>query len=291
MPARELTSLGQSFHVMTEQLFEEEQALKTRINEVNESNELLKQAQERLLRSERLASVGRLAAGLAHELGNPISAMMGLSELLVQGGLSKEEERDFLRRIQRETDRVHRILRDLLDFARPTTKSNTETDEEPGDIRQAINETLGLIRPQKAFREIAIEVALAPELPLVTLPRSKLVQVLLNLLLNAADALATPGKVVISAVVKNATLVELAVTDDGTGVPTAIRQSLFEPFVTTKEVGKGTGLGLAVCRGLVESAGGSITLDEEHQPGARFLLTLQVHCEPLSARPVAGMIG
>jgi signal transduction histidine kinase len=274
LPARELSSLGKSLSVMTERLLAEEQALKARIIEVHETNERLKQAQERLLRSERLASVGRLAAGLAHELGNPISAMMGLEELLLQGGLTPTEERDFLRRIQGETERVHRILRDLLDFARPTTKTNSKEEEEPGSVLAAIDDVLALTRPQKAFRHLRVTTKVPEDLPWVLLPRPKLVQVLLNLLLNAADALPSDGTVCIFAQLSSDHELTLAVEDDGPGVPITIRQSLFEPFVTTKDVGKGTGLGLAVCRGLVEHVGGTIALDESHLNGARFIITL-----------------
>jgi signal transduction histidine kinase len=275
LPARELVTLGNSFQVMTERLLSEERALQRRIAEINEANSRLKQAQENLLRSERLASVGRLAAGLAHELGNPISAMMGLEELVLQGGLSRDEERDFLQRIARETERVHRILRDLLDFARPTTKPNHE-DPQPGDLRQTIDETLALVLPQRAFRELSIVIELSDRLPLVTLARARLMQVLLNLLLNAADALPATGTIRIAASQRSDDSVELSVADDGPGVPTEIRETLFEPFVTTKEVGKGTGLGLSVCRGLVEGAGGSITLDDEYQTGARFVIVLPI---------------
>jgi signal transduction histidine kinase len=301
LPARELTSLGQSLEVMTKRLLTEERALKSRIEEVYEANERLKQAQERLLRSERLASVGRLAAGLAHELGNPISAMMGLEELILQGGLSPDEERDFLRRIQSETERVHRILRDLLDFARPTTKTTTSDEDEPGDVCKAVDETLALVRPQKVFREVSVITDLPGHLPLVILSRPKLVQVLLNLLLNAADALdhsdATEVTLLLPqpSATRNGTdshgrsktiwieafmtpegSVGLSVTDNGLGVPIEIRKNLFEPFVTTKDVGKGTGLGLAVCRGLVEAASGTLMLDEHYTDGAKFVVTLPV---------------
>jgi signal transduction histidine kinase len=276
LPARELESLAQSFHVMTERLLAEEAALKTRIDEVKASHERLEEAQERLLRAERLASVGRLAAGLSHELGNPIAAMMGLIDLLLQGGFSPDEERDFLKRLQRETERIHRILRDLLDFARPTSPSNVKLEEEPSTIESALQETLSLVRPQKGFRGLEIEVDANAQLPLVKLSRSKLVQVLLNLLLNAADALGGTGKISIRALRLNDKQVELTVSDDGPGVPADLRARLFEPFATTKEVGKGTGLGLAVCRGLVEGAGGRIDLDDQYQGGARFRIHLPV---------------
>lgn len=331
LPARELVSLGKSLNTMTEKLLSDERELRRHLDEIHLANERLTEAQERLIRSERLASVGRLAAGLAHEVGNPIAAMLGLEELLLSGSLSADEQLDFLRRIHRETDRIHRILRDLLDFARPTGKSGATVDTEPGDIAVAVTETLALIRPQQAFKQVVISNDLPNDLPLVALSRPKLVQVLLNLLLNAADALtgesesrqafvvrelptetlgnritvrtldgeariegddcaaggvaANVGslsdggaamrvnRIGIAAFVTLRT-VRLTLADNGPGVIDAVRQHLFEPFVTTKEVGKGTGLGLAVCRGLVESSGGNIQLDASYRDGARFVIEL-----------------
>lgn len=288
LPARELTSLGKSLRTMTDKLLSDERELRHHLDEINLANERLKQAQERLIRSERLASVGRLAAGLAHEVGNPIAAMLGLEELVLSGDLSAEEQQDFLRRIHAETERVHRVLRDLLDFARPISNAAGESADEPGDVAASVAETLALIRPQKAFKQIDICSELTSDLPLVTLCRPKLVQVLLNLLLNAADALkaeedpslgsrATPAavnhRITIAATSDDAS-VSVTISDNGPGVASSVRQHLFEPFVTTKEIGKGTGLGLAVCRGLVESIGGSIYLDPAYRDGARFIVEL-----------------
>jgi signal transduction histidine kinase len=318
LPAKELQLLGHSLQTMTDKLLADDRELRQRLDEIHQANERLKQAQERLIRSERLASVGRLAAGLAHEVGNPIAAMLGLEQLLLDGGLSSEEQADFLRRIQRETERIHRILRDLLDFARPTRSDQSETSEDPGDVIQSVQETLALCRPQKAFKPIEIETTLPEALPLVALSRPKLVQVLLNVLLNSADALAsrsdasattalatehksarhadspaapelparrapssatgsaTPqpaARIVITGQVSEA-CVQVTITDNGPGVAESVQQHLFEPFITTKEVGKGTGLGLAVCRGLVEAIGGTIRLDATHEHGARFVIEL-----------------
>lgn len=283
LPAQELVSLGESLRTMTEKLLSDERELRTRIEEIDRANQRLKQAQERLIRSERLASVGKLAAGLAHEVGNPIAAMIGLEELLLAGGLSAEEQTDFLRRIRSETERVHRVLRDLLDFARPARDLNPES-EQPGDVATSIAETLGLVRPQKVFKEIELETVVAPNLPMVALSRAKLIQILLNLLLNAADATVgarphgvrgaeRPCRIQVCAA-SSSLGVTLSVADNGPGVAAEIRTHLFEPFVTTKEVGKGTGLGLAVCRGLVESIGGTIQLDTSYADGARFVLEL-----------------
>jgi two-component system, NtrC family, sensor kinase len=286
LPARELVSLGQSLGTMTEKLLSDERELRRHIEEVNLANQRLKEAQERLIRSERLASVGRLAAGLAHEVGNPIAAMLGLEQLLLDGGLSAAEEADFLRRIHNETERIHRILRDLLDFARPAQGIADGSEEEPGDVATSISETLSLVRPQRGFKQITVVTDLGNPLPLVGLARPKLVQVLLNLLLNAADALSDRRDDAQIGIVARAeaNVVTISITDNGPGVGQRVREHLFEPFVTTKEVGAGTGLGLAVCRGLVESIGGTIQLDTSYAHGARFVVELP-HAAHLGGGP------
>ena len=273
MPARELGLLNQSLSTMTAHLLNEEQEMRKRIDEVHAATERLKDAQERLVRSERLASVGRLAAGLAHEIGNPIASLIGLQDLLIEGGLSPSEHADFLLRMRQETERIHKILRDLLDFARPSQTQDRSALKEPGDVAGAIDDALALVRPQKIMKQVPVERQLEEALPLVALARSELVQVLLNLLLNAADALNGEGAVIIRAKRKGA-LVRIEVEDDGPGLAQSVRERLFEPFVTTKEIGKGTGLGLAVCRGLVEGTGGVIGWDASFSGGTRFVIEL-----------------
>jgi two-component system, NtrC family, sensor kinase len=271
---QELARLGSSVGIMTERLLEEEDKLRRQIDEVERATLRLKEAQDRLVRSERLASVGRLAAGLAHEIGNPIAALIGLQDLVLAGGLTPEEERDFMQRMRKETERINRILRDLLQFARPAAQPLPgEGAAEPGDILTAVNDTAALVSPQKNLKEVSLELEVASGLPPVALGHEPLMQVILNLVLNAADAVGAGGKVrVLAARVDGK--VRLAVEDDGPGVDARVQAQLFEPFVTTKEVGKGTGLGLAVCRGLVEAAGGTITLDSDFKRGARFVVEL-----------------
>jgi two-component system, NtrC family, sensor kinase len=278
MSATELVSLGESVQVMTTRLLQEEEELRHRIDEVHQATEGLRQAQDRLVRSERLASVGRLAAGLAHEIGNPIAALIGFEEMLIQGGLSPEETSDFLLRMRRETERIHRILRDLLDFARPSSPTSPDGCASFGDVAQAITETCSLVSPQKSWKGVTLQTLVESNLPLVRLEREKLVQLLLNLLMNAADATGPEGQVVLSAE-RVEQGVRLTVTDNGPGVAAEVRSRLFEPFVSTKDVGQGTGLGLAVCRGLVEGAGGNIWLDETFAEGARFVCELPLATE------------
>jgi len=278
MPARELQLLEGSLRTMTARLLDEEEELRHRIDEVSAATRRLEEAQTRLIRSERLASVGRLAAGLAHEIGNPIAALMGLQDCLIAGGLSAEEQVDFLSRMRRETERIHQVLRDLLDFARPSQGKEAPLPKQPGDVKSAVEDALALVRPQKIMKAVRIERELEQTLSWVVLPNSELVQVLLNLLLNAADALNGEGQVTVRAK-NNPKGVRIEVEDDGPGVPEEVRERLFEPFVTTKEVGKGTGLGLAVCRGLVEGAGGTIGWDASLASGTRFVIELPVFAE------------
>lgn len=258
--ADELLALGQSLEQMTAKLVADEEALRAKVAEVERYAADLARAQERLVRSERLASVGRLAAGLAHEIGNPIAALLGFEELLLQGGLDEAEQRDFLTRMKRETERIHRILRDLLDFARPV-QGHADEPEAAGDVREAIDDVLALVKPQKALREVELRAEVAPDLPRVTLSHQRIVQVVLNLVLNAADA-APRGHVTVRAARGAEGSVRLSVEDDGPGIAPEVRGRLFEPFVTTKPVGEGTGLGLAVCRGLVEAVGGTISVED-----------------------------
>ncbi len=270
--ARELVDLGRNLHIMTEHLIREEEALRAKVDEVEQATVRLKEAQQRLLRSERLASVGRLAAGLAHEVGNPIAALLGLEDLLLEGGLAPAEQQDFLQRMRKETERISRILRDLLQFARPAEERDRGSSAH-GDLAEAVADTAALIAPQKAMHGVELELAVPPGLPPVALAAEQLMQLMLNLLLNAVDALDGGGHVRVRAE-PSPLGVRLTVEDDGPGVAAIVRERLFEPFVTTKEIGKGTGLGLAVCRGLVEAVGGTITLDTGFQSGARFVVEL-----------------
>jgi signal transduction histidine kinase len=268
---REFAELTDSLTTMLTRLRANEALLLSKIEELTERSEELRQAQDSVVRAERLASVGRLAAGIAHEIGNPIAAILGFEELLLAGGLEKDEERDFLRRMKAETDRVHRVLRDLLDFAR--SKGGGPESEREGRCSavETIESVTALVRPQKHMQSKSLEVEAAGR-PAVAIAAERLQQVLLNLLLNAAHA--AKDRVLVT-VTEEADVVVIAVEDDGAGLAPEIRGRLFEPFATTKEVGEGTGLGLAVCRGLVERARGTIAAEDGARlGGARFVVTL-----------------
>ena len=281
--ARELMELGASVQAMAERLIQEEAALILKVEELTQTTTRLKETQAQLVRSERLASVGRLAAGVAHEIGNPIAALMGMQDLLLEGQLPADTQADFLNRMRRETERIHAVVRDLLDFARPEERGPPEATG-VADVRAVVNDVVALVRPQKAFQSVAVETDVQPGLR-VRMVAGRLTQVLLNIVLNAGAAVASSkradGHVFIRArCVEGKARIE--VEDNGPGIAAQVCDRLFEPFVTTKEVGEGIGLGLAVCRGLVESAGGEVGVDLSFYAGALFYVVLPVADEPRS---------
>jgi two-component system NtrC family sensor kinase len=273
--ARELIDLGASVQAMAERLIREEATLLLKVEELTQTTTQLSRTQAQLVRSERLASVGRLAAGIAHEIGNPIAALMGMQDLLLDGQLPPETQDDFLRRMRRETERIHAVVRDLLDFARPEEKQSLEKVG-AAEVRAVVLDVVALVRPQKLFHSVHIETDIDGSLQ-VALSAPRLTQVLLNMILNAGAAIASTNRTTARVVIRARRAEErvlLEVEDDGPGIAPEVYDRLFEPFATTKEVGEGTGLGLAVCRGLVEAVGGEIGVDTSYREGARFYVVL-----------------
>ncbi len=275
--ATEVARLSRAFNTMAAQLRADRAALEARLDELTKATSELEATQEQLVRSAKLASVGRLAAGVAHEIGNPLSAILGLVELVRDGDLLPEEEAEFLRRIVSETERIHVIIRDLLDFSRTGTAGAPDA-EGAADLAAVVEDAVKLVGPQKDLRRIDIERRFESDLPRVRGKAARHTQVVLNLLLNAADALPNGGEIRIE-LARAEGGVLLAVADSGPGIPEAILGQLFEPFVTTKPVGKGTGLGLAVCHTIVEQLGGRIRAENPREGGARFEVLLPVASE------------
>jgi signal transduction histidine kinase len=280
--ARELAELGVSVQAMTQSLVQGEDAQRAKVDELTRTTAILGEARRQLVRSEQLASVGRLSAGIAHEIGNPIAAILGMLDLLLDGGLTAEEQKDFLSRIKRETERISDVLRDLLDFARPEGGGtpSAQMPAAPADVLTVVEDVFALARPQRPFKTVKLVLDAGRDPVRVALSSPRLTQVLLNLVLNAGAAILSRAEgakvedVVTVRVSREGRTVRIAVEDTGPGVPASIRARIFEPFVTSKDVGEGTGLGLAVCRGVVEAAGGRIDLDEGYAGGARMLVEL-----------------
>jgi C4-dicarboxylate-specific signal transduction histidine kinase len=206
------------------------------------------------LRTEKLATVGRLAAGLAHEVGNPLGAITGYVELArMRLPLDAHPELgDALERIGAAAARIDHIVRELLDFARPSPPLLA-----PIALRPVVEATLRLAQVQPRFRDVAVEVELPPDLPRAVADEHQLSQVLLNLLLNAGDAMGGAGRVRVHGRAA-AGRVWLTVEDEGPGIAPEDLRRIFDPFFTTKEPGRGTGLGLAISHRIMESFGGEI---------------------------------
>ncbi|AKF08578.1 sensor histidine kinase [Sandaracinus amylolyticus] len=268
--AAEVQRLALSFNAMAEDLRRERAALVERLADLERATKELRATQDSLVRSEKLASVGRLAAGVAHEIGNPLAAILGLLELVRGGGLEPAEEAEFLRRIQHETERIHRIIRDLLDYSR----AGADAPIGRADLGEVVASAVHLVAPQKDLRRITIEQRVPEELPRVRGEADALTQLVLNLLLNAADAIEGEGSITIT-IAEHDDQIALTVDDTGPGIAPEVRDRLFEPFVTTKPTGSGTGLGLAVCWTIVERVGGTISAEDAPSGGARFVVRLQ----------------
>jgi signal transduction histidine kinase len=278
----EVAELAEGFNSMTGQLRAQREELQARLVELERRTLDLQAVQEHLVRSAKLASVGQLAAGVAHEIGNPVSAILGFCDILAEGDSTPEEAKDFVLRMKKEAERMNRIIRDLLDYARPSREA--QEPEGGCDLASVIEDSTSLLAPQKSFREIEVERVLPERLPNVRGSRERLTQVLVNLLINAADAMGGTGLVRVDAdllepwrrpdgtTVPRA--VRLRVADSGPGISAATLPGIFDPFYTTKEPGHGTGLGLAVCQGIVTSLGGMISADNDPAGGAVFTVVL-----------------
>jgi signal transduction histidine kinase len=285
--AREVARLAVTFNAMAAQLRADRAALEARLVELERTTRELRAAQEGLVRSEKLASVGRLAAGIAHEIGNPLAAILGFVELLRGGGLEPAEEQEFLARVGAETQRIHRIIRDLLDFSRQSQEPDTR--RATADPREVVGDAVRLVAPQKDLRRVTIRQLLDDETPRVTGSADHLTQLVLNLLLNAADAVGGEGTITLTVAPAEGGA-ELVVADNGPGIAPAVLDTLFEPFVTTKPAGTGTGLGLAVCQTIVERIGGRIRGENAVSEagvagGARFVVWLPGAAEPEESEP------
>ncbi|WP_240360574.1 sensor histidine kinase [Pyxidicoccus caerfyrddinensis] len=241
-----------------------------------ESERLRSQSERNRAEMERLAVMGKLAAGVAHEVNNPLAFVKSnlgfLEEELGEPAPDVEELRRVLEETRQGVMRIQQIVADLRRFSRDTAES-----DERCAVGDAVDEAQRLASVRlRSLGEVMVDVA--PNLPLVRISQRHLVQVLVNLLLNAADALDTaeprrPARIVVSAAATEAG-VKMEVEDNGPGIPESVLPRLFEPFFTTKPPGKGTGLGLALCREYVARAGGTLAAENRPEGGARFTLCL-----------------
>jgi two-component system NtrC family sensor kinase len=283
--SEELDELARSFEVMRERLrmalAEINQFTQKLETKVEERTQQLKAAQKKLVQSDRLASLGQLAASVAHEINNPISGVLNLS-MLMQRMLGEEgvpptrlgEFRKYLSQVVAETSRVGRIVSDLLAFSR-----RGKPQRAPADLNRIVRMTLSLVQHKLKLSNVQVESELREDLPAVPCDPSQIQQVVLNLVLNAAEATQSKGtdkrqgRVSISSTVADG-MVLLTISDNGEGIPPENLAKIFDPFFTTKSEGKGVGLGLAVSYGIIQAHGGDIEVRSKVGEGATFVVSL-----------------
>jgi two-component system NtrC family sensor kinase len=238
---------------------------------VAERAELLRLAtRQQIRRSEQLASVGRLAAGVAHEINNPLTGVLVFADLMRSKENMDAQDREDLEVIVRETKRAREIVRGLLDYARETPSVKTAMN-----VKDVIRQTTQLLGKREAFQQVNIVEALDESLPLVNGDRNQLQQVLVNLSLNACEAMPDGGTLLLGTS-GNGEQVTIEVSDTGFGIKPEHLDQIFEPFFTTKPVGKGTGLGLSVSSGIIEQHGGTLEVMSVLGKGTTFTIRLPV---------------
>jgi two-component system, NtrC family, sensor kinase len=238
---------------------------------------------DKMLQSQKLAALGELAAGVAHEINNPLAIIRQEAEyaqfLMKKAGsgesLELVELQDSLREIITQVDRSREITRNLLDFARKREPVLQEVQ-----INRLIEDMARLVEREAMNKDIALIRRYAPDLPVITSDPPLLRQVILNLLNNASQAIGRDGEITITTALLPQQEIMVTVQDSGPGIPPEILPKIFDPFFTTKPQGQGTGLGLAICHGIIQKVGGRITAASVPGRGATFTITL-----PLKANP------
>jgi two-component system NtrC family sensor kinase len=284
----EIGELAHSFNSMREQLMktvselnELTQSLETK---VQQRTEQLKIMNQKLFQSDRLASLGQLAASVAHEINNPLAGVLNLSMLieriLKEDGIPPErveEVRQYLQQISSETTRVGRIVGDLLAFSRRSSPQRALAD-----LNEIIRRTVSLVDHKLKLANVEIELQLDENLPPIKCDNSQIQQVIINLVMNASEATHSRdiGKVTVrTAANTRSETVRLEVEDNGDGIPAEYLAKIYDPFFTTKDEGKGVGLGLAVVYGIVESHGGDIEVTTKVGEGTTFHVELPISAD------------
>jgi len=306
----EMGELVNAFNGMAEDLQRKQTAIDENVKALKKMNRMLKQSQQEVIQSEKLASVGLLAAGVAHEVGNPLAAVLGYIGILMKGVEDERARKDYLGRAEVEVLRIHRIVKDLRDYSRPSPRRVRNVCME-----EVIRDTVQMVGAQGEFQGIRFEVVIAPGLPDVCLDDCQFQQVLVNLFTNAKDAMNRQGRIRIRVgswnyvppkdvaagapscrkddppgvdfrllrknhpagkwpFMEGQELVVIDVTDEGEGIREELLPRVFDPFFSTKETGKGTGLGLSVSQRIIESFYGEIRLQSRWGQGTTVRICL-----------------
>jgi two-component system NtrC family sensor kinase len=272
----ELADVAHAFNTMSRQLQEAHEEINawTRTLEarVEQKTRELSSAQEEMLRVERMASIGKLAAVVAHEINNPLAGILTYAKLLKKRFGDKDQELfSTLDLMESESRRCGEIVKNLMTFARKTSMNYEESD-----LNAVITRCVRLVQHKLELANIALQLELAPDLPRVWCDPGQIEQVVLALVMNAIDAMPSGGNLTVRTSPKGEAQVQIVVRDDGVGMPPEVMRNLFEPFFTTKERGRGLGLGLAISRSIVERHVGTIEAASTPGKGTTLTITLPI---------------
>lgn len=269
--------LSISLNELLDRIRRDNQQLRKTVSDLEMANSELTERNELVIRSEKLASTGRLSAGLAHEIGNPLSIIQGYVELLEREDISEDERKKFSRNAQKELDRIKTLIRQLLDFSRPL-----QATKETVAVNDLILEVLSFISVEKSFAGCRIRTNLLAERDNLMVDKDALCQIFVNILFNAVDA--TAGKneereICIASYNElrdRDSFLGISVQDNGVGIAEDNLAHVFDPFFTTKEVGRGTGLGLFVCHMIIDKMGGHIKISNRSTKGVEVKIMLPI---------------
>ena len=278
----EIGQLASSFGHMTSDLKKLDEKLlewgKTLEQKVEQRTEELRKTQNQLLQSEKMASLGKLAAGVAHEINSPLTGILTYSSLLFKAKQNEDPEKEDLEVIVNETNRCKTIVKGLLDFAR-----QTEPQRAWSDINEVIDKSINLISHQAGIQNVKIEKKIKPDLPKIMIDPGQIQQVFINILLNAIEAMPQGGILTVSSGIEGQMAV-IGFADTGIGIPEENLPKIFDPFFTTKKIGKGTGLGLSVSYGIIERHQGKLGVKSQLGQGTTFTVKLPIKEEALETK-------
>lgn len=237
---------------------------------VKERTKELENLHTKLIQTSKIATIGRFSAGIAHEINNPLGAIMNYARTLLANPEIKKQNRDYLELISKGLFRIESIVRQILSYSR-----YSKTDLQLSNINQVINDAIVFIHHKQHEKEIKLELVLEESLPLILLNSSQIQQVFINIINNAFDALKQKGELRIETLHRNGMIIT-SFKDNGKGITKEDLGKIFDPFFTTKDVGEGTGLGLFICYNILQLYGGSIDIKSKKGEGTEVIITLPV---------------
>jgi two-component system, NtrC family, sensor kinase len=282
----ELNRLSKALNSMLKRISADKEKLRSTVLSLERANLELKKAQKEIIQAEKLASVGRLSAGIAHEIGNPMGIVIGYLDLLKQEDIDHNERDEYITRTEAEIERINTIIRQLLEVSRPSGSERMAVS-----VHELLHDTASVLQVQPLMSNIELSLQLMAAEDTVLADSNQLRQVFLNLIINAADAISiegggTGGKLEIITALETdaesetkdpATRLKVLFIDDGPGIDEESLDNIFDPFFTTKDPGRGTGLGLSVSFMIVESMGGTMAVTSETGSGTTMKVSLPLY--------------